>query len=312
MIIDSVNLNHLRVFECVYRTRSMTSASSELHLTQSGVSQHVKSLEDMLGVRLFDRIKQRLVPTTQGTILFQSCSEGLNQLEQGLWKIKGEGNELGGTVSIGLPTEFGNNVVMPLISKLGKKHPHVKFRLALGFVSAMNEGLLRGELDFAFVDDFSPDRRVTTEKVYDEILDLCISDELLKKKGAPKQQNKKFFESLDYIEYQEGEPVLRRWFAHHLDSRNLTLNVKAVGLDAQGVGRLIQTELGAGVLPHHLVVKLQKEGHKLHRFKGSGKPLKNAISVAYLGGRTHSPAAVAALEFLKDSLSAALSALAPG
>lgn len=63
MIIDRINLNHLRVFECVYRTKSMTIAAEELHLTQSGVSQHIRSLEESLDIRLFDRIKHKLVPT---------------------------------------------------------------------------------------------------------------------------------------------------------------------------------------------------------------------------------------------------------
>ena len=47
MIINNLNLNHLLVFECVFRNGSMTAASKELHLTQSGVSQHMKSLEDV-------------------------------------------------------------------------------------------------------------------------------------------------------------------------------------------------------------------------------------------------------------------------
>jgi len=57
MLIDQINLNQLRVFESVYRTKSMTHAARELHLTQSGVSQHIKALEDVLTLKLFDRIK---------------------------------------------------------------------------------------------------------------------------------------------------------------------------------------------------------------------------------------------------------------
>jgi DNA-binding transcriptional LysR family regulator len=43
MIIDHINLNHLRIFQSVYKTQSMTTAAGELHLTQSGVSQHIKA-----------------------------------------------------------------------------------------------------------------------------------------------------------------------------------------------------------------------------------------------------------------------------
>ncbi len=63
MILDNLNLNHLRLFESVYRSENMTKAAEELHLTQSGVSQHMKSLEEAVGVKLFDRVRQSLIPS---------------------------------------------------------------------------------------------------------------------------------------------------------------------------------------------------------------------------------------------------------
>ncbi|MEZ4749064.1 MAG: hypothetical protein R3B54_00135 [Bdellovibrionota bacterium] len=47
----------------------------------------------------------------------------------------------------------------------------------------MNGKLLNGDLDFAFVDDFSMDPRVRTERVYDETLELCASPELVNSLG---------------------------------------------------------------------------------------------------------------------------------
>ena len=102
----------------------------------------------------------------------------------------------------------------------------------------MNGLLLKGSLDFAFVDDFTMDRRVHTEKVYDETLELCASEEFMKKYDSTKQ-NRKFFESLEYVDYQEDEAVLRLWFRHHLDARNIDLNVRASVMDVQAISRLI-------------------------------------------------------------------------
>lgn len=303
MIIDHVNLNHIRVFECVFRTRSMTLAAQELHLTQSGVSQHIKSLEDMLGIRLFDRIQQKLVPTSAANQLFKRSSQGLNEIEQALWQIKGGEAQLAGQISIGMPIEFGNNVILPLISAICRKHPLIRFTLRLDFANVMNDMLMKGELDFAFVDDFRMDRRIKTEKVYDEVLELCATDEFLKSKGAPKN-TRRYFESLEYVEYQAGEPILRVWFAHHLNTKHIDLNVRTTVMDVQAVARLIISDVGAGILPGHLLAKLQKEGHKLYTFKGCGKPVKNTISVAYLSDRSHSPTVLTVLDSLKKSLAA--------
>jgi DNA-binding transcriptional LysR family regulator len=308
MIIDHVNLNHLRIFECVYRTKSMTEAAKELHLTQSGVSQHMKTLEDVLEVRLFDRVKQRLIPTSSATALFKRCSEALYGIEDVLSQLRGGKQSLSGSVCVGMPIEFGNNLVLPLLSKFGSDHPHVRFSLRYGFATEMNDGILKGDMDFAFVDAFNLDTRITTEKVYDEVLHLCCGQKLLervRKAGTKWEESKRFYESIEYVDYQPGEPVLRLWFQHHLGTRHLNLNVRATVMDVQGVSRLIQTGNYAGVLPGHLVDKLQADlpkNKRLHIFKGSGSPLKNGISVAYLKERTQSPASTAVHRWLMQSL----------
>lgn len=301
MIIDNLNLNHLRIFECVFRTKSMTAASKELHLTQSGVSQHIKSLEDMLETKLFDRIKQKLVPTTAASSLFKECTQGLYQIENVLLDIKRGEKHITGILRIGMPIEFGKNVVMPLLAEFGKTYPLVEFRLQLGFAIEMNHKLLDGDIDFALVDEFSMDKRIETERVYDEILGLYIHKNLLKNKSDIKN-SRRYYETLNYVEYQEDEPVLRRWFDYHLNARNISLSVKATVGDVRCVAKLILSEMGAGILPDHFIIELEKEAKHLYRFDGCGKALKNKISLAYLRERTHSPAVQSVVSFLKEKL----------
>ena len=155
MLIDQINLNQLRVFESVYRTKSMTHAARELHLTQSGVSQHIKALEDVLALKLFDRIKQKLVPTPSAKELYKHTAKSFEDIETILNRLKKTDKELTGVVSLGVPIEFGNNIVIPLLFEFQKKHPKVKFKIRQGFPFEMNRLILDGELDFAFVDSFS-------------------------------------------------------------------------------------------------------------------------------------------------------------
>ena len=129
MFIDNLNLNHIRIFEGVFRTKSMTKAAEELHMTQSGVSQHIKHLEEILGVVLFDRIKQRLIATENAAVLYKTCSESLFNIEKALADIKGVEQRLIGTITLGVPIEFGNSFVIPLLSEFGKQNPGVKFKI---------------------------------------------------------------------------------------------------------------------------------------------------------------------------------------
>lgn len=301
MFIDRVNLNHLRIFEVVYKTRSMTAAAQELHLTQSGVSQHMRNLEDVLGIKLFDRIKQRLVPTSDADALFRQSSKGLMEIEHGLWSVTGKDQALTGTVSVGIPLEFGHDVVLPLLSRLQLDHPGIRFRFEVGLAPRMIELILSGKLDFALIDEFTGDRRVRTERVYDEVLELCVSADHFKKK-ATKGQDKAYFESLPYVSYETGEPLIRSWFQHHLRKSNLKLDVRAYVQDAYCVSQVVLGGAGAGVLPGSLLKKLQDMGRNLYAFKGSGKPLKNGISLAWIKERTFTPAATFVLDYLREEI----------
>lgn len=302
MIINQLNLNQVRVFECVYRTKSMTAAARELHLTQSGISQHVKSLEEFIGVPLFDRINQRVVPTPSAVMLYDTCRKSLLSLEEAFSEIQAEKNQLSGRVHIGMPTEFGNNVVIPLLAKFSDKHPKVKFHFRLGYGAEMMGLILKAEVDFAFVDEMPADKKVQLDPVYDEHLELCIAQSLLKNLPADSKQDRAFFEGLPYVDFSKDEQILRRWFSHHFGEEDFRLQVKSTIEDTQGVARLVVSGLGAGILPGHLVKKLQKEGAKLHVFAGKGVPAKNFISVASLKERTQTKSVQAVFEHLTESL----------
>jgi DNA-binding transcriptional LysR family regulator len=302
MLIDNLNLNHLRIFECVFRTKSMTLAADELHLTQSGVSQHIKTLEESLGVKLFDRVNQKLIPTNDGTVLFETCSPLFHKIEHTLQTLKGENNrELLGTVSVGMPMEFGHNMIVPRISDLSKQHPGIKFRIRFGLADEMNNRILDGDVDFAFVDAFGFDKRIETEVVFEEALELCVNDDV-HKKLIPMDNKEKFFESLSLIEYHENAPVVRMWLEHHYGLRNLSLNVRARVPSVVGVAMFVTNGVGAAILPDHKIQKLINEGHNLHRIPASEKPLLNAISIAHLAQRTHSPVSLKVRELLTQSL----------
>lgn len=299
MIIDKVSLTQLRVFEAVYRSRSMTSAAEELHLTQSGISQHMKALEEALGLSLFDRVKQKIVPTAQATQFYDQCKSALFEIEKLLISLKGSSQDYSGTVHLGMPIEFGNNIILPALSAFTKKYPLLHFQIRVGFASEMNERLLSGELDFAFVDAFTMDKRIQTKKIYDEELLLCSSKSymkpLLAKFGL---SDKKLYESLDYIEYEKGEPYVRMWITKTMGWSSIALNTRAMVMDVQAVARMILHGMGAGILPTHLVVQLEKNYPDLFVFKVGAKKVTNSIELAHLQGKTWSPAS----ELLKNYL----------
>ena len=300
MILDQINLNYLRIFESVFRTRSMTQAAQELHLTQSGISQHIKSLEDSLEIKLFDRIKQKLVPTAAGKKLYEDISPQLKSLEQALNGVTAKDHLLRGEVTIGMPVVFGLNLVIPVIKEFAEIHPELQINIRFELGHVLNNMLLSGEVDFAFVDDFNMDSQIKTEKVYDEVLKLYCSESYFKskKKEMASLKGKQLYESFDYISYEKGEPLLRYWLKQHLKAGQINLKVRSYVADALAISRLITSGLGVGVLPGHHGAKLVEQGYKLHEFDSKGKESHNKISIASVKNRTHSTPVQKTLEYL--------------
>lgn len=300
--VKSLNLNLIRVFVEVYKAGNMTTAARELHITQSGVSQHVLSLEREIKQKLFDRVGRTIVPTTHAKSFYESCEKFLSRLDLALIRLQGEKAQVAGLISIGMPIEFGNSRVVPIVSQFAGLHPLSRFHLIMDFASNINQLLVKGTLDFAFVDDFEMDAAVAKEVISDEILDLCIAARLAPTIHA--KHDRKFFESLTYVDYQPKAPVLYSWFQHHFGHRSLSLNVRASVMDVQAMARLIAGEVGAGVIPSYVADDLESRGVKLHRFRGSGRAFHNRISLAYLKERSHTFAVQKCMDHLRAGLAA--------
>lgn len=283
--VPDFNLNHLRVFMAVYQSGGMTKAAEQLHLTQSGVSQHIQALERDLGIPLFNRVGRNLIPTDQARTLMPDLEKAFSAVTDRLLAMTGKAQELQGVVRIGLPIEYGTTVIVPKLAEIGKKYPKISFEITLDYGSVLVPMVLAGKLDFAVIDEAPTDRRIIYKPVASEELHLCCLKDYLNGKPKPKY-HQSYFEELDYVEYKGLEPILRRWMLHHLKRKNLRLNVRAHIMDVQGVAKFIISGLGVGVLPDHVVARLKKDGVNLYVFEGKAKPLRNEIRLICLRNET--------------------------
>ncbi len=77
-----MNLMHWRMLVAVAESGSITRAAERVGLTQSGASQAIAMLEDMLGVRLFTRERRQTVPTAVGLQVIEHARTMLSSLEK--------------------------------------------------------------------------------------------------------------------------------------------------------------------------------------------------------------------------------------
>src|SRR5258708_11675176 len=94
------SLETLRVFEVACRHGSYSEAARELHVTHSAVSQRIRQLEEELGLTLFERQGNRMVPTSSGPRLQAGVKSAFSGLSAALSSIQTRRTDAEITVSL--------------------------------------------------------------------------------------------------------------------------------------------------------------------------------------------------------------------
>lgn len=252
------DLNRLKVFFHIFNEQSSTAAAKQLHITQSGVSQHLKKLEEELQTELFTRINRRLVPTAAGKKLYGIVKGFMDELELGVRHINDGLETPSGPLRIGAPTEFGKIYLPPIFGSFRRKYPGVTMQLELDEPKVLFEKVAAGKLDFAYIDILpffidTPGGTATysIEPVVSEEFVLACSKEYYRARvnGTNYEQLKE----LDFIGYKDDIALFRSWFKLHFKREPQQLNLIFIADSSEAIVSAIKAGLGAGITVSHLM-----------------------------------------------------------
>lgn len=123
------DLAALQAFECAARHGNFTQAAAELNLTQSAVSRQMKSLENLLGILLFERIRKRVVLSPAGKALLPEVANLLNQTEDMVMKAMSTSDGKRSLTIATLPT-FGSRWLVRRLPAFLKSNPGIAINMA--------------------------------------------------------------------------------------------------------------------------------------------------------------------------------------
>lgn len=112
----------LQAFEAAARHENFTKAAVELNLTQSAISRQIRTLEDQLGVSLFERIRKRVLLSTAGRRILPDARRLLAQSEALVMRARAVVDG-GDVLSIATLPTFGNRWLMPRLSGFMRQYP---------------------------------------------------------------------------------------------------------------------------------------------------------------------------------------------
>jgi len=119
-----MTLRHLRIFVTVCNENSITKAAEKLSIAQPSVSLAIAELEKHYEVKLFERIKQRLVITEVGKALHEQACLVLNSFA--LFEEMAMQTKAYNIVKIGSSLTIGQYMIPKIVKYINSKYPDIK------------------------------------------------------------------------------------------------------------------------------------------------------------------------------------------
>lgn len=241
-----MDIHQLKVFTSVFKNRSFSRASEELHLTQPTISDHVKTLEEELDCKLFDRLGRTIIPTKEAEALYSHAMEIIEKANVTKDIIGRFKKEITGELIIGASTIPGTYLMPSLMAAFKKKNPAVSFQICISDSKGIGEKILKHELLLGVVGTKFSNGNINHIPFVEDELVVVSSSLLIKNDTITLKDLIKF----PMIFREEGSGT-RRELEKILESKGITLeDIKIAGIfgSTDAVKQAVKAGLGFSVL----------------------------------------------------------------
>ncbi|WP_083742576.1 LysR family transcriptional regulator [Rhodococcus sp. MTM3W5.2] len=173
--LTGMTVRHLQYFVEVARERNFTRAAARLHVAQQGVSEQVRQLERLLGVRLLDRSSRRVELTSAGAAFFVEAATLLTRLDHAAEQARTLHREESGLLRVGFGEGAALTLTEPILDEVRARHPGIQLELRQFNYDDPSAGLSAGVVDVAFVRLPVDTAGLATERLFAEPVVLACA-----------------------------------------------------------------------------------------------------------------------------------------
>lgn len=296
-----MDIHHLRVFVSVFRNRSFSKASVELYLSQPTISDHIKSLEEELNCRLFDRLGRTIIPTKEAEVLYGLSVEIIEKthaIKEVLGHLK---KELTGELIIGASTIPGTYLMPSIMAVFKKTHPSVTFQIVVSDSKGIIEKVLRHELFLGIVGSKLSNANLIYAPFMDDELIAVSSLRFIKNNTLTLKE----LLTLPLILREEGSGT-RREIEKIIENRGIpsdSINIAGIFSSADAVKQSVKEGLGVSIVSR-LSVKDELQHKLLKEIKVGDINMKRYFYIITHKKRTLPPAYEMFLEYIRTNMPA--------
>lgn len=275
-----ITLTQLEYIVAIDEYRHFATAAEKCFVTQPTLSMQIKKLEDELGVIIFDRSRQPVVPTDIGSKLIEQARMTLSSTERIKEIIKEERQEVEGTLKIGIIPTLAPYLLPVFIGHYIRKYPSVKVEVEELVSEEIIRRLKHDLLDVGlFVTPYNDEKIVECPVFYEEILVYAHPDhELLRQKNI----SLKDIATPEIWMLGDGhcfrDQVVNLCAMAGIQHNNLPFEFESNSLET--LMKIVDVEGGFTLIPELAVRTMPEEKKKQVRALSDTKPLRE-VSIIY-------------------------------
>jgi DNA-binding transcriptional LysR family regulator len=280
-----MELRALEYFVAVAEERHFTRAAARVHVSQSGLSAAIKSLEAELHAALFERTTRRVQLTAAGTALLPEARRALAATRAGAQAVSAVQGLQSGTVSVGVMQQMGLVELPRILVRYHKRYPGIHLRLRQAAAADLQRLLLDGELDLAIASPPEPadERLVAVHLLHSPLVLACRADDPF---ASRKTVGLADLAGRNLIGFPRGW-VIRTLADRMMDQSGVRLDVNLEINDTSTLLDLVEAGLGVALIAEGLATQRRA----LRAVRLSGRKINWAISAVAVAPGPFNPAA---------------------
>ena len=183
----------LKVFYTVAKRLNFTKAAAELFISQPAVTKHIKELELVYKISLFERSgNKKIILTPAGETLLNFTEQILDVYRELEFDMNLLINQHSGVIRIGASTTVAQYIIPPVLAQFHKKFKDLKVYLVTGNTEDIERLLLNKEIEIGIIEGISKNPQLKyTEYLDDELVLVCAGNNLTIKKDTIKPEELK-------------------------------------------------------------------------------------------------------------------------
>ena len=171
-----MTLQQMEYIVAVYRLRHFAKAAEHCGVTQPTLSAMIQKLEQELGVKLFERSSQQVVPTAIGRLVVEQAWRVISRARKIKDIVEEERNALSGVFRIGILPTIAPYLLPRFFTRLMEEYPDIDFRVSEMKTADCKKALARGEIDVAIIVSLGEIEGMEQDSLYFEQFIAYVSE----------------------------------------------------------------------------------------------------------------------------------------